>query len=62
MDTKGERWGSWMNREIRIDVYTLQCIKQITRTYCIAQGALLISMWLHKWEGSPKKRGYILYI
>lgn len=29
MDTKGERWGSWMNREIRIDVYTLQCIKQI---------------------------------
>ena len=29
------------------------------RTYCIAQGTLLSALWWPKWEGNPKKRGYI---
>ena len=30
-----------INWEIGIDIYTLLYIKQITRTYCMAQGTLL---------------------
>ena len=29
------------------------------RTYCIAQGILLSALWWPKWEGNPKKRGYM---
>ena len=29
------------------------------RTYCLAQGSLLNSLWWPKWEGNPQKRGYI---
>ena len=29
------------------------------RTYCIAQGTLLNALWCPKWEGNPKRRGYI---
>ena len=31
------------------------------RTFCIyiAQGTLLSAMWGPKWEGNPKKRGYM---
>ena len=29
------------------------------RTYCIAQGTLLNALWWPKWEGNPKKRGYM---
>ena len=29
------------------------------RTYCVAQGTLLSALWWPKWEGNPKKRGYM---
>ena len=29
------------------------------RTYCKAQGTLLSALWQPKWEGNPKKKGYI---
>ena len=29
------------------------------RTYCTAQGTLLNALWGPKWEGNPKKRGYM---
>ena len=29
------------------------------RTFCIAQGTLLNVLWWPKWEGNPKKRGYL---
>ena len=29
------------------------------RTDCIAQGTLLSALWGPKWEGHPKKRGYV---
>ena len=29
------------------------------RTDCIAQGTLLSALWGPKWEGNPKKRGYM---
>ena len=29
------------------------------RTCCIAQGTLHIALWGPKWEGNPKKRGYM---
>ena len=29
------------------------------RIYCIAQGTLLTALWWPKWEGNPKKRGYM---
>ena len=29
------------------------------RTVCIAQGTLLNALWWPKWEGNPKKRGYV---
>ena len=37
---KGKGRGG-INWEIGIDIYTLQYIKWIIRTYCIAQGTLL---------------------
>ena len=40
VDTEGkEECG--MNREIRIDIYTLPCVRQLMGTCCIAQGAQL---------------------
>ena len=50
------RWGG-MKWEIGTDIHTMLCIKQIMRTYCIAQGTLLGALWWPKWEGNPKKRG-----
>ena len=44
MDTKRERWGG-LNWKIVADKYTLLCIKQIMRTYCVAQGTLLNALW-----------------
>ena len=32
------------------------------RIYCIAQGTLLSTLWLPKWEGNPKKRGGYGYL
>ena len=33
------------------------------RTCCIAQGTQLSALWWPKWEGNPKKRGYMyMYI
>ena len=33
------------------------------RKYCIFQGSPLSALWWTKWEGNPKKRGYIyIYI
>ena len=29
------------------------------KTYCIAQGTLLNALWLSKWEGNSKNRGYM---
>ena len=29
------------------------------RTCCTAQGTLLSALWGPKWEGNPKKRGYM---
>ena len=29
------------------------------RTYCVAQGTLLIALWKLRWEENPKKRGYM---
>ena len=29
------------------------------RTYCKAQGTLPSALWQPKWEGNPKKKGYI---
>ena len=29
------------------------------RTYCIDQATLLSALWCPKWEGNPKKRGYM---
>ena len=31
-------------------------------TYCIAQGTLLNALWWPKWEGNPKKRGYMYWV
>ena len=47
MDTKGGKGvgGGGMNWEIGIDIYTLLCIKDIKRTYCIAQGTLFNALW-----------------
>ena len=44
MDTKRERWGG-MNWKIGADIYILLCIKQIMRTYCVAQGTFLNALW-----------------
>ena len=44
MDTNGEMWGG-MNWKIGIDIYILLCIKQIKRTYCVAQGTFLNALW-----------------
>ena len=38
---KGEMWWGGINEEFGIDIYTLLCIRQGARTYCIAQGNLL---------------------
>ena len=32
------------------------------RTCCAVQGTLLGAVWQPKWEGNPKKRGYIIYV
>ena len=32
------------------------------RTDCIAQGTLLSALWWPKWEGNPKKRGYMFQV
>ena len=32
------------------------------RTYCIAQGALLNTLWQPKWEGNPKKERKYVYV
>jgi len=29
------------------------------RSYCTAQGTLLNALWWLRWEGNPKKRGYV---
>ena len=57
MDTKGERWGG-MNWKTGIDMYTLLCI-QIMRTYCVAQGTFLNTLWWPKRKGNPIKRRYM---
>ena len=56
MYTKVGKKGSGMNWEIRLNIYTLLCIKQIIRIYCVAQGSLLNALRWPKWEGNPKKR------
>ena len=52
-------WG-WM-----IDTYTLVMLYikwKLMRTW-IAQGTLFSALWWPKWEGNPKKRGYVyIYI
>ena len=46
MDTKRGKWGQWDEWEIGIDVYTPQCIKQVTdEDCCIAQRTLLSALW-----------------
>ena len=32
------------------------------RTCCAVQETLLGAVWQPKWEGNPKKRGYIIYV
>ena len=48
MVTKGETVGGGINSDVRINIYLLLHIKQVTRTSCIAQGNLL-----------KKKKGYM---
>ena len=43
VDTTGEGEGG-MNWEMRIDIYTLPCVKQIVRSCCLAQGAQLSAL------------------
>ena len=46
--------------EIRIDIYTLLCIKQITNENVLyTQGTLLTALWPTKWERNPKERGNV---
>ena len=59
IDTKEEA-GCGMNWEIRIDIYTLLCIKQITNeNYCITEGTLFSALQRPKQERKKKKRGDI---
>ena len=54
--------GSEKNWETGIDTYTPLCIKQLMRTYCVAQGPPLNAVWWLKWEGNPEKRGGDIYM
>ena len=48
--------GEGIVRAFGMDMYTLLYLKwKPTRTYCIAQGALLSVMWQSGWEGSLGK-------
>ena len=51
----GEGWMGWTGRLglTYIHYYVWN------RTYCIARGTLLNALWWPKWEGNPKKRGYM---
>ena len=49
----GEGLEEGLVRELKIDMYTLLCLKWITnRTYCIAQGTLLNVLWQSGWGGA----------
>ena len=46
--------------ELGIDMYTLLCLKWITKgSYHIAQGTLLNVTWQAGWEGSLGENGYL---
>ena len=45
MVLRGEGQGGGIVREFGMDIYTLLCLKWITRTYCIEHGAVLNVMW-----------------
>ena len=57
VDDKGG-WGTRMNREVGIDIYTLLIlrIKQTTNEN------LLNALWWPEWEGNPKKEETYVYI
>ena len=62
VDTKGEGggWNELGDWDSHIFTHTRIYMKQVTiGTYCIAQGTLLSALWWSKWEGNPKKRGYV---
>ena len=42
----------------RLGLLWINC-RQLLRTYRRAQGTLLTVLWWPKWEGNPKKRGYV---
>ena len=56
----GEGLEEGLVRELKIDMYTLLCLKWITnRTYCIAQGTLLNVIWQSGSGGSLGEIGYL---
>ena len=65
MDKKGEGWGQGGGELGDWDwhIYTIDTMYKIDNswehTYCIAQGTLLTALCWPKWEGNPKRRGYV---
>ena len=45
--------------EFGIHLYTLLYLKDITKTYCVAQGTLLNVIWKPGQEGSLEEKGYM---
>ena len=56
----GKRGGG-MNWDIKTDIHTVETMDKMENyeNLCTAQGTLLNTLWWPKWEGNPKKRGYM---